>query len=495
MNKQLKFLSRAVFGMFLVLFFSVTMIQFVNADELRANELNSRTVKNGYKVERGSILVGGDPIAYSTPTGDEFRFIRQYSEGELYAPVTGYFSHTQGLTGLEAAMNQDLSGTGDAQFFGRIMRTITGVDPQGSSVETTLDRAAQEAAHAALTEQGFEGAVVALEPDTGRVLALASTPSFDPNLLSMNNDAEIITNYRQLDGDPTEPLVNRAIGGDTYHPGSVFKLLTTAAALESGEATPSSEFDNEARLELPQSDAVMMNASRSTCGPGDQVSLDRALTLSCNIPFAELAMDMDETAVTDMAAAFGFGQEVDIPIPVTPSQAPAPVDAAQAAITSIGQLDVRATPLQMAMVSAGIANGGEVMLPQLVDEVITPDLRVERSFDPELFAKPISEETATTLGEMMERVVSAPDGTASLSGIDGVRVAGKTGTAENGTDENGNDLPFTLWYTGFAPVDDPQVAVAVVIADGGGEAYGFEGGSSELPTVVGKQVMEAVLSE
>lgn len=493
MNKQLKYLTRTVFGMFLVLFFAVTMIQFVSADELRANELNGRTLKNSYAIERGAILVDGDPIAYSTATQDEYRFIRQYSDGTTYAPVTGYFSRTQGMTGLEQAMNQDLSGLGNSQFLTRILRTITAVEPQGNSVETTIDGAAQRAAVEAMA--GFEGAVVAIEPSTGRVLALVSTPSFDPNLLSTNNDAEIITNYRQLEADPTAPLINRAIAGDLYVPGSTYKLITAAAALESGAATAETDFANPAELPLPQSNAVMQNASRSTCGPGDTVSLTQALIYSCNIPFAELAMSMDRDVVPKMARAFGFEQDLSIPLVVTPSSSPAPLDSAQSALASIGQLDVRATPLQMAMVSAGIANGGVVMKPQLVDRVITPDLRVERTTEPEEFSAPISEETASTLTAMMERVVADADGTGHLAAIPGVRVAGKTGTAENGAGADGVERPYTLWYTGFAPVENPQVAIAVVIANGGGAEYGFTGSSYELPTAVGKLVMEAVLNQ
>lgn len=493
MNKQLKFLTRLVFGMFLVLFFAVTMIQFVNADELRANELNGRTLKNSYKIERGSILVNGDPVAYSTPTDDEFRFVRQYEAGELYAPVTGYFSKTQGMTGIEAAMNQELSGLGNSQFFTRLMRTITGEKPQGSSVETTIDPAAQQAAVEAM--QGYEGAVVALEPSTGRVLALVSTPTFDPNLLSSNRDSEIIENYAKLDKDPDRPLVNRAIAGDLYHPGSTYKLLVAAAALESGTADPESEFDNPSSLPLPQSTATMQNASRTTCGSGSKVDLQRALVYSCNIPIAELAMSMDRDEVPKMARAFGFEQDLSIPLTVTPSQAPAPIDDAQVALSSIGQLDVRATPLQMAMVSAGIANGGEVMKPQLVDEVITPDLNVEYEAEPEVLSTPISQDTASALTGMMVHVVSDADGTGHRAAIDGVDVAGKTGTAENGKNEQGEDRPFTLWFTGFAPADDPQIAVAVVIANGGGEAHDFVGSSYDLPTAVGKQVMEAVLKQ
>lgn len=495
MNKQLKFMSRTVFGMFIVLFFAVTMIQFVQADELRNDALNQRTVMNSYKIERGAILVGGDPIAYSTPTDDEFRFAREYPEGALYAPVTGYFSHTQGMTGLESAMNQDLSGTGDAQFFSRVMNTLTGVKPQGSSVETTINDAAQRAAYNGLVDLGVEGAAVAIDPSTGKILALASTPSFDPTLLSSNDSAEIITNYRQLQDDPNRPLINRAIGGDLYHPGSVYKVVTTAAAIESGEAKPDTEFDNPARLPLPQSNAVIQNEWRGTCGPGDKVDLEQALIRSCNIPMAELAMSMDRDEIPQTARAFGFEQDLTIPMPVTPSVAPNPLDDAQAAISAIGQLDVRTTPMQMAMVSAGIANDGVVMQPQLVDQVMTPDLQVERDFSPEEFSRPLSEDSASTLSSMMEKAVSDPNAVASPAAISGVEVAGKTGTAENGLDADGNSLPYTLWFTGFAPLEDPEIAVAVVVADGGGEAHGYAGTSGELPTKIGKQMMEAVLSE
>lgn len=495
MNKPLKFITRAVFGMFIVLFFSVTMIQFVQADDLRANDLNSRTLMNSYKVERGSILVDGDPVAFSTPTDDDYQYVRQYSNGPLYAPLTGYFSRQQGMTGLESAMNQDLSGSGNAQFFTRIMNTLNGVEPQGSSVETTIDPAAQQAAYDAMTQNGFSGAVVALEPKTGKVLAMVSTPGYDPNQLSSNNNADIITNYRQLNDDPTQPLQNRAIAGDLYHPGSVYKLVSAAAAIEAGKATPSTEFDNPAQWTLPQSTSVLQNASRSTCGTGAKATLEQAIVMSCNIPIAEMTTQLDDNAVSDMAEQFGFEKDLSIPMTVTPSQSPTPDGKAQVALSSIGQQDVRATPLQIAMVSAGIANGGVVMKPNVVEKVITPDLTVEKEYTPEQFSQPISKKTADLITQMMERGVDTSDGLAQKAAIDGVRVAGKTGTAENGNDADGNPLPYTLWFTGFAPVDDPQVAVAVVIADGGGEAYENVGGSYDLPTAVAKQVMEAVLSE
>lgn len=493
MNKQLKFLSRTVFGMFIVLFFSVTMIQFVSADELRDNELNQRSIKNSYKIERGSILVDGNPIAFSTPTDDEFRFIRQYADGPLYAPITGYFSRRQGMTGLENAMNQDLSGLSGSQFFTRLMRTMTGEEPQGSSIETTLNANVQAATAEAMSE--FKGAAVAFDPATGEILSMVSTPSYDPNLLSSNNDTEVIANYSSLVDDPANPLFNRTIGGDLYHPGSTYKLLVAAAAIENGTATPESTFANPTALQLPGTSHEIKNNWSGACGSGVQTTLMQAITMSCNIPIAELAMSMDRDEVPKMAKAFGFEQDLSIPLDVTQSVAPVPGDDAQVAISSIGQLDVRATPLQMAMVSAGIANDGVVMKPYLVDRVITPDLRTEKQFEPSEFATPISQSTAQALQSMMENGVNSPEGAASGARIDGARVGGKTGTAENGLDDNGDALPFTLWFTGYAYMGDKQVAVAVVIEDAGGEAYGFAGTSSDLPVRVGKQIMEAVLNQ
>lgn len=493
MNKQLKVITRTIIGMFMVLFLSVTLIQVFQADELRAHPLNQRTTKNAFKVERGAILVQGTPVASSQPTSDSFKFQRVYADGPKFSPVTGYFSHYQGMTGIESSLNNELSGVGNTQFFTRLMRILTGEDPQGSAVELTLNAQAQDAAYEAM--QGYEGAVVAIEPGTGKVLALVSTPSFDPNDLASNDDLEIIQNYSLLENDASKPLTNRAIAGDLYHPGSTYKLVTAAAALESGAAQPDSQFANDTEFKLPGSTAVMQNYGLSTCGSGETATLERAIVLSCNVPIAELAVSMDEDEIPNMAHAFGFDQEISIPLAVTPSTAPIPMGKAEAALSSIGQLDVRATPLQMAMVAAGIANDGVVMQPQLINRVIAPDLKVEQSFTEVEFSNPISEKTSSQLTDMMVKGVSSADGAAANAAIEGISVAGKTGTAENGENTAGEELPYTIWFTGFAPADNPKIAVAVVVANGGGEAHNFQGTSYEIPTAIGKQVMEAVLNQ
>ena len=491
MNKQLRVVSRTVFAMFLALFVAVTTIQVVTADELRAHPNNQRTVKNSFQVERGSILVGGETVATSIPSESQYRWQRVYNEPMAYAPVTGYFSHYQGATGLERQMNAELSGTGGGQFFSRFMRIFSGQDPQGSSIELSIDPAAQQAAYDAM--EGYRGAVVALEPATGRILAMVSTPSFDPNELAVTDNSTIIQNYNALIDDPSRPMINRAIAGDTYHPGSTFKIITAAAAIEHGNATASTEYGNPTAYTLPGSTSQMRNYSRGACGPGSSTTLEYAFIQSCNIQFAEMANALPLGTLSETAAGFGFDTEVSIPLPVTESTAPVPEDQAQQALSAIGQWNVSATPLQMAMVSAGVANDGVVMQPTLVDRVITPDLRVESETAPSVLSTAVSPSTAKQLQELMVKSVNS--GVAGEAAISGVTVAGKTGTAETGTDENGNALPFTIWFTGFAPADDPQVAVAVVVEDAGGERWGYNGSSSVIPTQISKQVMEAVLSE
>ena len=493
MNRQLKRVTRLVFAMFFVLFLALTIIQFFAADDLRADARNQRTMKNSFAIERGPILVGGNAIAQSKPTDDEYKFTRVYPEGPLYAAVTGYFSRYQGASGIEAAMNKELSGESSSMFLERINRIVSGQPPQGSAVELTLNPAVQKVATEALA--GVNGAIVALDPKTGKVLAMVTSPTYDPNSLSGNNDEQIIATYTELDENPEHPLINRTINGDLYHPGSTFKLIDAAAALETGNYTPDSTFANPATFQLPQSDAVMMNASRTACGPGANVSMRQALVLSCNIPFAELAIELNRQTVTKMAKAFGFEQELDIPLAVTPSQFPLVIDDAQLALASIGQLDVRATPLQIAMVSAAIANNGKIMKPQLVSGVVSPNLSTQSGFASELFATPISEATAQTLNSMMQSVVTDPGGTAARAAIPGVAVAAKTGTAENGKDSAGNDKPFTLWFTGFAPANDPRVAIAVVLENGGGPKYNYQATSYDQASLIGKQVMEAVLAQ
>jgi peptidoglycan glycosyltransferase len=483
MTKELRRLSILMLLMFLALFASTSVIQVVQAETLAENSRNTRALYDSYEVQRGSIIASGAEIASSVPSDDVFAWQRVYVDGDMWAPVTGYINPALGAaTGIEQAMNQELSGTAGSQFLARIDRILTGQPPRGSNVELTLDAAVQRAAYDALGD--LQGAVIAIEPSTGRVLAMVTSPSFDTNLLASHNTGEVNDVYDALDADPTHPLYNRAIGGDLNPPGSTFKLVVASAALASGDYTPQSTLPNPASYQLPQSSSVIFNASGGTCGPGDTVTIADALRLSCNIPFAELAVELGDAAIREEADKYGFNSSFTMPLTSTASSYPRALDDAQTALTGFGQGQVTATPLQMAMVSAGIANEGVVMNPRMVDQVIGADLSVEQTFDDTEFGRALDADVAAELVAMM--VANVSDGAASGATIDGVDVGGKTGTAENGSGQ-----PYTLWFTGFAPAENPQVAVAVVVEDGGGQDQSGSGNTIAAP--IAKKVMEAVL--
>ncbi|MCR2800526.1 penicillin-binding protein 2 [Microbacterium sp. zg-Y818] len=484
MTKELRRLSMLVLAMFLALFASTSVIQVVQADALGDNPLNRRALYDTFEVQRGSIIASGAAIAMSVPSDDLYAWQRVYTDPDMWAPVTGWINPVLGsATGIERAMNQELSGTADSQFLSRIEQIITGQQPRGSNVVLSLDAAVQRAAYDALGD--LRGAVVAIEPSTGRILAMVSSPSYDTNLLASHDTAAVEAAYTALEDDPLKPLDNRAIAGNLNPPGSTFKLVVASAALSTGEWTAQSTLPNPATYTLPQSSSIVRNAGGGTCGEGETVTIADALRLSCNIPFAELAVELGDDVILEEAEKYGFGTSFSLPLESTPSVYPPALDDAQTALSGFGQGDVRATPLQMAMVSAGIANQGVVMNPRMVDAIIAADFTEQQRFDDTEFGRALSADLAAAMTTMM--VADVQSGVASGATIDGVDVAGKTGTAENGVDD-----PYTLWFTGFAPADDPEVAVAVVIEDGGG--LGQSGSSNRIAAPIAAKVMEAVLS-
>ncbi|MDQ1129996.1 penicillin-binding protein 2 [Microbacterium sp. SORGH_AS_0888] len=486
MTKQLRRLSVLMLAMFLVLFGSTSIIQVVQANSLAANAENKRAIYDSYKVQRGSIIASGTAIATSVPSDDVYSWQRVYTDAPMWAPVTGYINSVLGsATGIEQAENQALSGTGGSQFLSRVEQIFTGQSPQGSNVVLTLDAKVQKAAYDALGS--LQGAVIAIQPSTGRILAMVTSPSFDTNLLASHDTAAVNTTYDQLTAAANQPMANRAIAGNLNPPGSTFKLVTVSAALASGKYTPQSTFPNPASYTLPGTTTSISNAGGGTCGGGDVVTIADALRLSCNIPMAELAVQLGHEAIKAEAEKYGFNTSFNTPLASTPSSYPRTiVDDAQTALSGFGQGQVIATPLQMAMVSAGIANGGVVMNPQMVDQVIGPDLSVQQPFTASTFGTSLDASLNAQLVQMM--VANVDNGAASNARIDGVQVAGKTGTAENG-----DTKPYSLWFTGFAPANDPQVAVAVVVEDGGGQ--GQSGSGNTIASPIAKKVMEAVLGK
>ena len=483
MNAPIRRLAMVVAFMFTCLLVSTTYIQFVQASSLRDKPNNRRTLLANYARERGPILVSGNPIARSKPTNDDLKYERTYSDPELFAHVTGYYSFVYGAgLGIERSEDALLSGSSDALFYRRMVDLVTGRKPQGASVELTIDPRVQRVASDGLGNQ--TGAVVALNPKTGAILALVSHPTYDPNRLAGHDVSKVQKAYQELNADQGRPLVDRAIGGDLYPPGSTFKVVTSAAALSSGKYDENTVIPGPATLDLPQTSVNLPNDFPGACGPGGKLSLTRALQISCNTAFGGLGLKLGGNALRDQAQKFGFGQDLGIPMSVTPSTVPDNMNPPQSAQAAIGQFDVRVTPLQMAMVAAGVANGGVVMKPYLVKTVRGPDLDVISEASPQELSRAVSSDVAAQLTRMMEKVVES--GTGTRAQISGVQVAGKTGTAQHGKGK----APHA-WFISFAPADNPQVAVAVVVENGG--ELGHEGFGGSIAAPIAKKVMEAVL--
>lgn len=484
MNKQLKRISIVVLAMFTALVVSTTLIQVFQADRLAADGRNTRTLYDSYGVERGPILAGDTVIAKSEPSNDQYEFKRNYPDGKLYSPITGYFNQTQGSSGLEKSMNDYLSGTSNTQFLDSLNRIVTDQPPAGAAVETSIDPKVQQAAGEALGD--LQGAIVAMEPSTGRILAMTTSPDYDPNRLASHNSDDVIAAYNELVNEPSQPLINRATGGNLNPPGSTFKIVVAAAAFASGDYTPDSTLPNPQSLTLPGSSATVYNWTRTTCGSGDTVTIREAIRQSCNVPLAELGMKLGDDTIKAMAEQLGFNQAFELPTETTASSYPNTNSEAETGLSAFGQMNVRATPLQMALVSAAIANKGKLMTPTLVDRVTGSNLQALETTTPSQFSEAFTPEVAEMLNEVMVNGVA--NGQSSNAKIEGVDVAGKTGTAQNG-----DDNPYTLWFTGFAPANDPKVAVAVVIENDANLGYHSSGNIVAAP--IAKKVIEAVLNK
>ncbi len=482
MNTPLRRLATLTLVMFVALMGSATWVQFFQAGSLNTDPRNVRALYREHGNARGPIVAGGEAIASSVPVDDPFKFQRQYPQGDLYSAVTGFYSIVNQRTQLELAENDQLTGRSDQLFFSRIRALLTGEQAQGAAVETTILPAAQQAARDGLGDQ--HGAVVALEPSTGRILALVSTPGFDPNTLAVHSTSEAGQAYDALVSASGNPLRSNATQ-ERYAPGSTFKLITAAAALESGQYGADTAIPSPVQYTPPGTSTPIGNFGGGSCG-GDQVSLADALRISCNTAFAELGVTLGEDALREQTARFGFDETgLEVPIPVVRSVFPTGMDTPSLAQASIGQRDVQASPLQMAMVASAIANGGRLMTPYLVETVRAADLSIVSQAEPEVYSDAVSSTTASALTQMMVGVVES--GTGRSARIDGVQVAGKTGTAQTVEGQ-----PPHAWFTAFAPADAPRVAVAVIVENGGNLGNEATGGQVAAP--IAKAVIEAVLA-
>ncbi|MFF4651201.1 penicillin-binding transpeptidase domain-containing protein [Streptomyces sp. NPDC001380] len=457
-----------------------TRVQVLRAQRYDDNPANRRAAIARYAQPRGDILVDGRPVTGSRADGRMFRYERTYRDGPVYAAATGYSSQIYGNTLLEGVEDDVLAGTDPRLAVFAPWDAVTRAPQRGGDVVTTLDGAVQQAAYRAMDRK--RGAVVAVEPATGRILALVSTPSYDPGSLA-GSSAAVRRAWAALQADPLQPMLDRALR-QTYPPGSTFKVVTAAAALTAG-ADPDVPTDSPEPLRLPDTDRELTNEA-----PGClDATLRLALARSCNTVYAKLGVDLGLDRMVAAAEAFGFNDpRLRVPVAVSRSVFDTRMDPARLALSSIGQYDTRATPLQMAMVAAGIANGGRIMAPRLVDRLTRADGTAVAIESERTYRQAVDPRVAAELRSMMEDVVT--EGTGTRAQIPGAVVGGKTGTAQNGVANRGT--PYA-WFIGYAGREGaaPRVAVAVVVEDSGARRADISGGGLAAP--IARDVMQAAL--
>jgi peptidoglycan glycosyltransferase len=489
MNKPIRTISIFCLLLFLALMLNATYLQYWKAGELNDDPQNRRVLVASYSRERGAILVGSKPVAESVESDDEYKFQRTYPKPLEYAPLTGWFSYYS-ATGIEQTRNDVLSGDDSRLFVTKLVDLLSNDPTQGGNVQLTIDPAAQDAAYNGLRALGanVQGSVVALEPSTGKILAMVSLPSYDPNKLASHDLGSVQDTFDRLDDDPAEPLLNRAIQ-TRLPPGSTFKILTAAAAIDKGLYKAEDQVPGGVTFQLPQTSGPtgeIDNEGRSCGANNARIPFSQALAQSCNTSFAQLAIEVGAEDMAKTAEGFGFNSHYfDDLSPQAESVFPTDATEPEIGQSGIGQFEVAATPLQMAMVTAGIANGGTVMRPYLVDEEQSADLDVIQKTEPQELSQAVSSSTASEVTKLMVGTVN--EGTASPGAIDGIQVAGKTGTAQSGIAA----VPPYAWYVAFAPAENPRVAVAVMIQKADIPRGEIAGGTYGGP--IAKAVMEAVI--
>ena len=485
MNQAIRHSWVAAVAMFALIFGAISYVQVVGADALEANPWNQRAILQDYCSDRGAIVVAGSPVAESVEGSESCKFQRTYPQGELYAGITGYFSQSHGASGLDRTMGEQLAGNADQLFLDRIGQLFLGNQPKGASVELTIDPELQQLAYS-LIPDGQRGSIVVTDPATGAILALVSKPSYDPNLIATQDIEAESANINELVKVPGINLNQNVSGptGELLAPGSVFKLVDTAAALASGKYNKDSVLPNPAEMPFEGINYTLPNYAGGNCYTRDTAGFAFALQQSCNTPFASIALDLGRDAIAEQASKFGFGEDLGDQLKLGYARGsgfPDDLDAPGLAQSAIGQRDVRATPLQVALMTAAIANDGVQMQPNLIKTLRSPDLRIIEEPQPEQLRTSTTPEIANQITEWMTSAVS--QGIANAAAVPGVQVAGKTGTAELGNGTNNS------WFTGFAPANDPQVGVTIVM-----EGVDITTGA-QLTSPNAKKIFEAVLNK
>jgi peptidoglycan glycosyltransferase len=473
-NRALKRISIAILVMFLLLMINVNYLQGFETTSLSTRPGNTRALAEQNQHQRGDIVTSdGVKVATTKPSGDFYKYQRVYGNGPVYAPVTGYdtiFSST----GVEHSEEALLSGNGSQLAFRNFIDMITNKQQKGATVQLTINSKAQQAAYDGLRQilggTNRFGGVVALDPATGAILAMASYPSYDPNKLAVHDGNQLNANDEALLKQSPSPLLNNATQ-TILPPGSTFKVVTSSAWYTQDAArNPNTTVDSPTTLTLPQTSHVLRNDGGEVCGSGSgQTTVLQAFAQSCNTTFAKIGMQLGAPALKNMADAYGVNNaSLNIPgVTVAPSQYIVPPSLADTAFSAIGQFSDAVTPLQEAMFAAAIADNGVLMHPYLVQQVTASDLSVVQTAPHSQLSQPVSPAVANNVKQMMTAVVQQPEGTAfqfNANNENGLEIAGKTGTAENGVQSGGpNDAVFTA----FAPAGNPKIAVGVMVQGGG----------------------------
>ncbi|WP_409470908.1 penicillin-binding transpeptidase domain-containing protein [Streptomyces sp. HC307] len=486
MNKPLRRIAIFCGLLVLALLIRDNWLQYLRSDELASDTDNRRVAIERYATPRGDIIVDGKAVTGSKQASSgDFEYVRTYKDGPMWAPVTGYASQAFGTNQLENLEDGILTGNDDRLFFRNTLDMLTGEKKEGGNVVTTLNSAAQKAAYDGLAKRG-KGAVVALDPETGKILALASYPSYDPSTIAgYSGDDAKAWNKLQKKNNADDPMLNRALR-ETYPPGSTFKVVTAAAALEHGLYTdPDAATKTPLPWTMPGTTRPLKNEGNIPC---ENATLRVALQYSCNTVFGKVGSDLGNDKMLETAKKFGFTSEQFTPVRANASVFSDDMAPSEVALSSIGQFNTAATPLQMAMVASAVANDGTLMKPYMVDELQGPDFDPVEKTEPEPMSEPMSPENAQILQSMMETVVSK--GTGTNAQIGGVTVGGKTGTAQHGVDNS--EKPYA-WFISYAKLDDGSspVAVAVVVEDEQADRGDISGGGLAAP--IAKSVMEAVI--
>ncbi|MYW67552.1 penicillin-binding protein 2 [Streptomyces sp. SID8379] len=486
MTKYIRRASVFCLVLLIALLLNSARIQVFQAQSLDDNSANRRETIQRYDQPRGDILVQGKPITGSKDTGESYKYERTYKNGPLYSPVTGYASQTYGTTFVESAEDDVLSGTDPMLSTVPFWNEVSRFQNAGGDVETTINAAAQKAAYDGLG--GKKGAVAAIDPASGKILALVSTPSYDPGDIAGTGQSDVDT-WNALNSASSQPMLNRAIR-QTYPPGSTFKVVTAAAVLENNVVNGiTTDTDTPSPYTLPGTTTQLTNESSSAAC--EDATLEYAMRVSCNTVFANLGVQVGLGDMVKMAENFGFNDSgIKVPMTAAKSNFDTDMNDSQLALSSIGQFDTAATPLQMAMVSAAVANGGTLMQPHLVDKTTKANGTTVSTTDNKTYQQVMSAYTATQLQQMMVDVVTK--GTGTNAQIPGVTVGGKTGTAQNGVNNEGTPYAWFISYAQGPDASTPQVAVAVVVEDASADRADISGGGSAAP--IARSVMEAVLN-